>query len=447
MNSNKSSNDQTAENMQKCSKCKVSRHIDNFIGKKNNPVKICLKCRERDEIQKQRPDIIEKRKEYCKKAKNYQKYRERKREENEEEFLKHNAEIAKKWRERNKEHLKEWGTQNFVKRFGGIKQQAQEKCIQWKEDLTDEICYKMMTSKCHYCGFYSDKTLNGIDRMNSAGYYEKSNTVSCCKKCNFIKGSLDPITFIQRCQHISYRFNGFGILRPEIWSNSNSSSYRDYILRSTKKEYEFNLTIEEFDTLKTYNCYYCGKEPSEEHHNGIDRFDNNIGYNLENCVSCCRECNQMKITMSFDDFIDTCKRVSQYTLENTIEIPDIPICKNRIMRREKHHIEKEKIIITKQQPPKEKPAPPVIEPYIPKIRVYSKGTNIPEGCSIKAEDIPNYCYYVPPKDTRGDGFCCGRLHPKQKQNNKNDWLTTRSVKVSTEEKYKMLMDYINSSDV
>ena len=69
-----------------------------------------------------------------------------------------------------------------------------------------------------------------------------------------------------------------------------------------------------------------------------------------------------------------------------------------------------------------------------------KHKNVPENFDIS--DIPKYCYYVPATKTKGDGFCCGRLHPKQKES-KKDWATTKSKKISIEEKYKQLLDYIN----
>lgn len=56
--------------------------------------------------------------------------------------------------------------------------------------------------------------------------------------------------------------------------------------------------------------------------------------------------------------------------------------------------------------------------------------------------IPKYCYYFKPTDKRGDGYCITRLHPKQKELGK-DWLTTKSKKVSTKEKYKQMMEYLN----
>ena len=39
-------------------------------------------------------------------------------------------------------------------------------------------------------------------------------------------------------------------------------------------------------------------------YNGIDRKDNNLGYEKANCVPCCKRCNQMKNDMTMDEFIN-----------------------------------------------------------------------------------------------------------------------------------------------
>lgn len=221
-----------------------------------------------------------------------------------------------------------------MQRFGGIKQQAQKKGIIWNEDLTDEMCYKIMTSNCFYCDYISDKSLNGIDRMDSMEIYEKKNVVSCCKNCNFMKGSLDPETFIKRCQHISKHFDGNGFSNKEVWSDSKSVPYKEYLRRAMKKDLDFALTKDQFIQITTENCYYCNKENSENHKNGIDRKDNKISYIINNCVTCCGQCNYMKGRLTEDDFIETCKRVSNYNLQNDIEIPKIDKCEEKITKRE-----------------------------------------------------------------------------------------------------------------
>lgn len=80
----------------------------------------------------------------------------------------------------------------------------------------------------------------------------------------------------------------------------------------------FLLTIEEFEKLSVQDCFYCGDQPSQVKKsrfeecivNGIDRMDNNMGYQLDNCVSCCRPCNFMKRDTPFSQFIDRCKNIA-----------------------------------------------------------------------------------------------------------------------------------------
>ncbi len=69
----------------------------------------------------------------------------------------------------------------------------------------------------------------------------------------------------------------------------------------------FELTRQEFTYLTEQNCFYCEEEPANRHkhktpegdfythvYNGIDRVDNDKGYILSNCVSCCLPCNTKK---------------------------------------------------------------------------------------------------------------------------------------------------------
>lgn len=294
---------------QQCTNCKCWRIPDNYIGKSGSAVKRCLKCREKDDRQKKKPNVIEKRNERQREKKYYVEYREKKRQENEEEYLQHNADIAKNWRDNNKEHLSAWRTNNFTSRFSGIKQQAKKKGLAWNDNMTNIVCEKLMRSNCVYCGFLSEDTLNGIDRMDSQQGYSITNCVSCCKNCNFIKKCLDPITFIARCQHISHIHNGPEKISKDVWCDSGSVDYKAYLRRACLKDLEFELTQANFDTLRAGICFYCHKVNTSSHQNGIDRKDNSQGYTLNNCVTCCRECNQMKSDMSAEEFITHCKSV------------------------------------------------------------------------------------------------------------------------------------------
>jgi hypothetical protein len=317
---------------QQCTNCKCWRDLQDYIGAKNVPVKRCVKCREKDAKQKQKPEVREIRNERQREKQYYKEHREKKREENEEEYLKHNAEIAKIWRNNNKEHVAAFKTNNFKVRFHAIKSQANKKSITWDNSMSDEHCKNLMISPCFYCNFISDKTLNGIDRMDSASYYTSDNCVSCCKQCNYMKTSLDVNTFIKRCKHISKYHNAPGILNHNIWNNSQSTSYTNYKTRADKKTLEFSLSKEDFNDIIKNACYYCGKENTLLHKNGIDRKNNTIGYTLTNSVTCCTECNYMKGMLNEGDFIEQCKKIARYK-DTAEDITNIPQCLTVICKR------------------------------------------------------------------------------------------------------------------
>lgn len=256
-------------------------------------------------------------------------HREKKRADNEADYLKHNAEVQKNWRNNNVEHVAQWRTQNVNYRLRAIKQQASVKGLTWCDTMSHEVCETMMTSPCFYCSFLSTKTVNGIDRMDNKSHYTIANCVPCCKRCNFMKTALDANTFVKRCMHISLCHGGTGELQPiTLWMDSNCVSYSEYSIRATKKNIQFELTNEDFKNITGKSCTYCQKEQSLSHNNGIDRADNSIGYTLVNSLPCCGECNYMKRDLLKDDFIKQCIQIA--SMSHTI--PDMPQCTSALGR-------------------------------------------------------------------------------------------------------------------
>jgi hypothetical protein len=134
-----------------------------------------------------------------------------------------------------------------------------------------------------------------------------------------MKKSLDAVTFIERCHHIAHTWDPeIGNPFPEAWSNGKSVCYSEYKSRADKKDLEFALSHETFSDLQSQQCHYCHKERSRDHRNGIDRKDNALGYTLDNCVPCCRECNYMKSSLNDTIFIDQAKKVSVFVTENSV---------------------------------------------------------------------------------------------------------------------------------
>lgn len=88
----------------------------------------------------------------------------------------------------------------------------------------------------------------------------------------------------------------------ELNKHSLFRSYRD---RAKHKGFSFSIDKDIFFTLVALNCYYCNFPPKNTYrykssdkepflYSGLDRIDNEIGYELSNCVPCCRVCNYVK---------------------------------------------------------------------------------------------------------------------------------------------------------
>lgn len=107
---------------------------------------------------------------------------------------------------------------------------------------------------------------------------------------------------------------------------SRKMIYHRYRNGARRRHIAFNLTEDQVYELLDQNCYYCGAQPHRTYtnpscnggytYNGIDRVDNAIGYNPENVVPCCFECNQAKGTMTVEEFEDWIERVYHHTCKS-----------------------------------------------------------------------------------------------------------------------------------
>lgn len=187
----------------KCSNCsRAPQPLDQFSGPNGKVFSTCLKCREKG----RRNDRTEKRHENHNKLQNEKKYyktwREKKLNENPDEFRTHNNEVHREWKKNNHEKVRTWYRTSVNSRLNAIKHSALKREIAW--ELDDEVAKEMMVKPCVYCGHLDiEVRVNGIDRMDSQGPYSESNCVPCCKDCNYMKCEYDPLTFIDRCKKIA----------------------------------------------------------------------------------------------------------------------------------------------------------------------------------------------------------------------------------------------------
>jgi hypothetical protein len=334
--------DEIVDGKKQCTVCCKFKVVNEY-----SETKTCLKCREEfkkqnekrdkehvNEIQRiasQKPERKAVKNEWVKanpekvimKTLNY---RDRQHNEHQEEYLKRNAETMAKWRENNPEKVEE-ANDARLKDINAHYHNYQYKSNKYrlKFDLSLEQFETIVKMPCHYCGIIQDKGFNGIDRMDQTQGYVYENCASCCKVCNYLKGSVDNITFLQRVEHILTQNSMIknGNYYPTAFANHGKTSYSNYKTSATRRNYSFNLSQEQFDNLIQENCYICGKKSDETHTNGVDRFDNDIGYTVENVNSCCGECNFMKNDMDYNDFLEQLKKIFTYSSKIEMVKPSI----------------------------------------------------------------------------------------------------------------------------
>lgn len=98
--------------------------------------------------------------------------------------------------------------------------------------------------------------------------------------------------------------------------------YGKYVKRSKSRGQKIELDFDAFVKFVKQNCVYCGAEPSQKiesssglesfEYNGIDRWDNNLGYVKNNMVPCCGICNKQKLEQSGEEFINRCKEIASH---------------------------------------------------------------------------------------------------------------------------------------
>lgn len=117
------------------------------------------------------------------------------------------------------------------------------------------------------------------------------------------------------------RKNQFKI--KERGKSALNNLYKDYKKSAENRNYNFELTKDWFENMTKKICFYCGSEPKAIRkalngrelyvYNGIDRKNNNIGYTIDNCVTCCKTCNYFKMKLSVGDFLDHIRKIYEFT--------------------------------------------------------------------------------------------------------------------------------------
>lgn len=98
--------------------------------------------------------------------------------------------------------------------------------------------------------------------------------------------------------------------------------FNNYKGRARRRAQEFSLTKEEFSKLTKSMCTYCGVLPSQilntfksnrpYIYNGVDRVNSNEGYTNINSVPCCKTCNNAKMDLTLEAFMQWIDRLVKF---------------------------------------------------------------------------------------------------------------------------------------
>ena len=156
--------------------------------------------------------------------------------------------------------------------------------------LTGKIRYanRPLNCKCEICGKMFHRN-NCVLKQNKHNF--------CSNKC--------------RAKGIT-KFN-IGEDHPRWKGGERNRTFKRYSSPIRSKR-GFTLTKDEFLSFWQKPCHYCGSNISTI---GLDRINNDKGYELSNVVSCCDRCNRMKLTMTVNDFMNhICKIYKHLKVED-----------------------------------------------------------------------------------------------------------------------------------
>lgn len=144
---------------------------------------------------------------------------------------------------------------------------------------------KVLIKVCELCG--SSKTSNGT-------WYGVRTGNTYCNKCyqRNLANKNRPL-YRNRCK--AYRDNNLEVFkkRENAYRKTVKARFSTLNQQLNKRGLAVTITFEQYSELIKNLCYYCeGPLPQTGH--GLDRLDNNKGYDLSNVVPCCGSCNKIK---------------------------------------------------------------------------------------------------------------------------------------------------------
>ncbi len=165
-------------------------------------------------------------------------------------------------------------------------------------DLSKKICGKCKKEKC-VTDFYKAKSRKDGYRWSCKECENKSNNARESKYKDTRKKyrKTENYKFIKRRYFLD---NKEKLLKDnKKWWNTLNGRLASYKRSAIVRNIDWDLSDEQFKLFWQRECFYCNNQIETI---GIDRRDNQIGYSMDNCVSCCEVCNRMKWILGEEEF-------------------------------------------------------------------------------------------------------------------------------------------------
>jgi hypothetical protein len=152
------------------------------------------------------------------------------------------------------------------------------RCAQGK----DESCFYKAAGRCKSCDSAIRRKLRLQNRAVGlcANCTKKAVSGYLCESCQ--------ITAKRARQKFFKTEKGLRAYDRQRFGKGRFRYMRAYAL---KRGHSWSLTSDQYTDLVIRPCHYCGMENSSKAGIGLDRLDNDKGYELDNVVGCCGECN------------------------------------------------------------------------------------------------------------------------------------------------------------
>ena len=193
----------------------------------------------------------------------------------------HIKEVSKQYREKNKNSIKEKKKKYYTEN----KDEILLKCKEYRETHKEQ---KAETDK-KYAQEHKEKI-----HQYQKEYRDSHKLSNAESQKQYRKKNKDKLDEYKKSPHVRYTV---------------------YKRNAKNKNRNLDLTEDEFIEISKQPCIYCGGYSDTyngNQFNGIDRFDSNLGYSLNNCVPCCATCNRMKMDLPANEWINKMKQIIKY---------------------------------------------------------------------------------------------------------------------------------------